>query len=37
MIINNQILVLSKKRENQDSRVDARRHLERDAINELYN
>jgi hypothetical protein len=29
--------VLSKKKENQDSRVDARSYLERDAIDELYN
>jgi hypothetical protein len=37
MIINNQILVLSKRKENQESKVDARRHLERDAMDEFYN
>jgi hypothetical protein len=37
MIINNQILVLSKRKGNQDSKVDAKRHLEMDAIDELYN
>jgi hypothetical protein len=37
MIINNQILVLSKNKENQDPRVDVRRHLKRDVIDELYN
>jgi hypothetical protein len=29
--------VSSKKRENKDSRVDARGHLGKDAINEFYN
>jgi hypothetical protein len=29
--------VLSKKRENQNSKVDARGHPERDVIDEFYN
>jgi hypothetical protein len=37
MIINNKILVLSKRKENQDSRVDVRKHFKRDVMDELYN
>jgi hypothetical protein len=38
MNINNQILVLSnKEKKNQDSKVEARGHLKKDAIGELYN
>jgi hypothetical protein len=38
MIINNQNpSVVKEERENQDSKVDARGHLEKDVIDELYN
>jgi hypothetical protein len=38
MIINNENpSVVKEERENQDSRVEARRHQEKDVIDELYN